>query len=179
LAAALSTRHPGEARCCPLAPEVWLCNWHRGRGPPPFRFAPIRGPPSSTNTSQMFMARPVAEWWTGASGQQQVESRAATTRELIGTLITRWGVRRRTAWGEDGRESRREIGEKAASLIGRPGVRHGGVRPPGRQTKRLQPHRGMSWRHFLHGSWVARVGDPLRGGSVAPVRRRRARSRSP
>lgn len=47
----------------------------RGRGSPPLRFASTRGPPSSTNTSQMFMARPDAEWWTGASGQQQVEDR--------------------------------------------------------------------------------------------------------
>ena len=34
----------------------------RGRGSPPLRFASTRGPPSSTNTSQMFMARPDAEW---------------------------------------------------------------------------------------------------------------------
>jgi hypothetical protein len=34
----------------------------RGRGSPPLRFASTRGPPSSTNTSQMFLARPAAEW---------------------------------------------------------------------------------------------------------------------
>src|ERR1700680_2887990 len=47
----------------------------RGRGAPPLRFASTRGPPSSTNTSQMFMARPDAERGAGASGQQHAEER--------------------------------------------------------------------------------------------------------
>src|ERR1700730_8411830 len=38
----------------------------RGRGSPPLRFASTRGPPSSTNTSQMFMARPGAERGVGS-----------------------------------------------------------------------------------------------------------------
>jgi hypothetical protein len=47
----------------------------RGRGSPPLRFASTRGPPSSTNTSQMFMARPDAERGARASGQQRAEVR--------------------------------------------------------------------------------------------------------
>ncbi len=51
---------------------------------PSLRFASTRGPPSSTNTSQMFMARPDAERRVRASGQQQ-----ADRREQQGTTITR------------------------------------------------------------------------------------------
>ena len=42
---------PSGPPCCPLAVENWLWHWPRGRGSPPLRFAPIRGPPSSTTTS--------------------------------------------------------------------------------------------------------------------------------
>src|ERR1700675_4554106 len=62
----------------------------RGRGSPPLRFASTRGPPSSTNTSQMFMARPGAEWLAGASGQQLAEQRMQACEglrsEVVGTV---------------------------------------------------------------------------------------------
>jgi len=46
-------RPPRGPSGCPLAPEIWLWCWPRGRGSPPLRFASTRGPPSSTSTSKM------------------------------------------------------------------------------------------------------------------------------
>ncbi len=135
----------------------------RGRGSPPLRFASTRGPPSSTNTSQMFMARPDAEWRAGASGQQQVEdSRTATSRAPIGTqsYMAR-GTRRRIvgAVGATGRNGREVVGDGGWN------DRAGSRRPcAGRSDEASTAASRGAALAFLHGRWVARSGDPLRGG---------------
>ena len=82
----------------------------------------------------------------------RLTSREPKPRRSYSSFGTRPGPRLASAF--------HEVVGKACGLIGR----GRGVRVPTCQTKRLQPHRGGRRRRFLHGCWVARLGDPLRGG---------------
>jgi len=65
--------HTQMNRLLPARSRFLALHLARGRGSSPFRCAPTRRPPSSTNTSQMFMARPDTERVAGASGQRRAE----------------------------------------------------------------------------------------------------------
>src|ERR1700680_3730198 len=77
------SRPPQTTTLLPARSRDLALHLARGRGSPPLRFASTRGPPSSTNTSQMFMARPDGEGGAGASGQQLAEERV---QECEGTV---------------------------------------------------------------------------------------------
>ena len=116
-----SVRRPPGGPRLPARSRSLALQLARGRGSPPLRFASTRGPPSSTNTSQMFMARPGAERGAGASGQQQAEERVQEC-EGLGSEVARtgrWGRTRRwissglVVVRSDGRNKLVEAGEEA------------------------------------------------------------------
>jgi hypothetical protein len=136
--------------CCPLAPEIWLCSWPEEGGPR--LSASLRpGDPLPRPTHHRCLWRGqmqrVGRERAGSSRLRVKNSNRGADRDVEldgGVRQKTLGVR--TAERGDGRSSDSGWPDWASR------VRHGGVRGPGRQTKRLRPHRGVSLLAFP--SWL-------------------------